>query len=209
MLELHRLQIHRNDAPLFVPLDMQVPAGQVGVVMGPSGVGKSTLLDAIGGHLARGFTISGDIVLAGMDLAGQAPQARRVGVIFQDPVLFPHLNVGQNLSFGIPRSTRNRRALVEGALRDAGMAGMADRDPATLSGGQMARVALMRGLLAEPRALLLDEPFAKLDTALRSEIRDFTLSHIAQAGIPALLVTHDPQDADAAAGPVVVLSPPA
>ncbi|WP_378942921.1 ATP-binding cassette domain-containing protein [Paracoccus sp. R86501] len=206
MLELRRLQIrHRQNEPLFAPLDLRVLPGQVGVVMGPSGVGKSTLLDAIGGHLAHDFTLDGEILLDGADLTGLGPQSRRIGVIFQDPVLFPHLSVGQNLSFGIPRAIRNRRDLVEQALSDAGMAGMADRDPATLSGGQMARVALMRGLLAQPRALLLDEPFSKLDAALRSDIRDFTFAHIAKAGIPALLVTHDPQDADAAHGPTLVL----
>lgn len=211
MLELCNLMItHKGTAPLFAPLNLTVPAGQVAVIMGPSGVGKSTLLDAIGGHLAPDFDVQGDVFLDGDSLLPLTAQARRVGLIFQDPVLFPHLSVGQNLSFGLPRDVKGRtarQAAVDAALADAGLTDMADRDPATLSGGQMARAALMRGLLARPRALLLDEPFSKLDTALRSEIRDFTFAHIRQAGIPGLLVTHDPQDAEAAGGPMVTLSP--
>jgi putative thiamine transport system ATP-binding protein len=211
MLELRNLMImHQGAAPLFAPLNLTVPAGQVAVIMGPSGVGKSTLLDAIGGHLAPEFTVQGDVLLDGHSLLPLTAQARRIGLIFQDPVLFPHLSVGQNLAFGLPRDVKGRaarRATVDTALADAGLTDMADRDPATLSGGQMARAALMRGLLARPRALLLDEPFSKLDTALRSDIRDFTFAHIRQAEIPGLLVTHDPQDADAAGGPLITLSP--
>ncbi|RJE79209.1 ATP-binding cassette domain-containing protein [Paracoccus sp. JM45] len=211
MLELRNLQIrHKNSDSLFAPLNLSIPAGQVAVVMGPSGVGKSTLLDAIGGHLAAGFQTKGDVLLQGRSLLPLTAQARRIGLIFQDPVLFPHLNVGQNLAFGLPRDIKGRskrRATVHKALSDAGLADMGDRDPATLSGGQMARAALMRGLLARPQALLLDEPFSKLDTALRAEIREFTFAHIRQAGIPGLLVTHDPQDAEAAGGPMLTLSP--
>jgi putative thiamine transport system ATP-binding protein len=210
MLKLRNLQIRHKDAgPLFAPLNLQIRAGQIAVVMGPSGVGKSTLLDAIGGHLGPDFTVQGDIQLDGNSLSSLTAQARRIGLIFQDPVLFPHLSVGQNLAFGLPRDVKGRqarRAIVDAALADAGLPDMADRDPATLSGGQMARAALMRGLLARPRALLLDEPFSKLDTALRCEIRDFTFAHIRQADIPGLLVTHDPQDANAACGPVITLT---
>lgn len=211
MLELRNLRIRHNGSdPLFAPLNLTIPKGQVAVIMGPSGVGKSTLLDAIGGHLTSGFNIEGDILLDGISLLPLSAQARHVGLIFQDPVLFPHLSVGQNLAFGLPAEVSKRqarRAIVDAALADAGLPDMADRDPATLSGGQMARAALMRGLLARPRALLLDEPFSKLDTALRCEIRDFTFAHIRQADIPGLLVTHDPQDAKAAYGPVITLTP--
>ena len=94
---------------------------------------------------------------------------------------------------------------VARALDQAGLSGMESRDPATLSGGQRARAALMRTLLAEPLALLLDEPFSKLDAALRAEMRSFTFAHIRERGIPALMVTHDPQDAEAAEGPMIQL----
>jgi putative thiamine transport system ATP-binding protein len=193
---------------LFAPLTLSVAPGTVATVMGPSGVGKSTLLDAIGGHLPAGFRASGRVVLDGRDLSMLPPEARGIGVLFQDALLFPHLSVGDNLAFGLAPRIRGhaaRRAAVEEALESAGLAGFHDRDPATLSGGQKARAALFRTLLAEPRALLLDEPFSRLDAGLRDDIRRFTFARVAERGIPALLVTHDPGDAEAAGGPVLTL----
>lgn len=197
-----------SDRPLFAPLTLSVPPGEVVTVMGPSGVGKSTLLDAIGGHLAHGFKIAGRVVLNGRDVTGLPAEARRIGILFQDALMFPHLSVGDNLAFGLTRAVRGRkarRAAVEAALEQAGLGGFHDRDPATLSGGQRARAALMRALLAEPAALLLDEPFSALDSQLRGEIRGFVFDHIRKRGIPALLVTHDLHDAKAAGGTVVTL----
>ena len=115
------------------------------------------------------------------------PSARRVGILFQDDLLFPHLSVGGNLAFALPAAVRERAraaARASQALAEADLAGFADRDPATLSGGQRARVALMRTLLAEPRALLLDEPFNRLDAALRGEIRAFVFDHARGARCP-------------------------
>lgn len=195
--------------PLFPPLTLTVRPGEVATVMGPSGIGKSTLLDAIAGHLTHGFFLAGSILLDGTDLAPLPAEARWVGLMFQDAALFPHLSVGDNLAFGLARSVRGRaarRAAVEAALERAGLSGMHDRDPATLSGGQRSRAALMRTLLAEPRALLLDEPFSKLDAALRAEMRAFTFEHIRSRDIPALMVTHDPADAEAANGPLIDLT---
>lgn len=193
--------------PLFAPLTLVISPGQVATVMGPSGIGKSTLLDAIGGHLAQGFTVSGQAVLNGQDLLTLPAEARRVGVLFQDALLFPHLSVGDNLAFGLAQSVtgRARKEAVDQALEQAGLAGFAARDPATLSGGQRARAALMRALLAKPLALLLDEPFSRLDADLRAEIRRFVFDHVRAQNIPALMVTHDASDADAAGGPVVTL----
>lgn len=199
----------RAAPPLFAPVSMQIGKGCVGTVMGASGVGKSTLLDAVGGHLGHGFSLSGDITLAGRALHGLPPEQRRVGLMFQDAVLFPHLSVGDNLAFGLSSRVKGRKARAEAvalALDQAGLGGLADRDPATLSGGQRARAALMRTLLAEPLALLLDEPFSKLDSGLRADMRAFAFAHIRDRGIPALMVTHDPDDAQAAGGPVVVLA---
>lgn len=208
-LELNAVSVTApNGKPLFAPLTLSVMAGEVATVMGPSGVGKSTLLDAIGGHLARGFTMAGTVRLCGEEIGCRPAEARRVGLVFQDAILFPHLCVGDNLAFGLPPALKGRaarRAAVEEALARAELGGLYERDPATLSGGQRARAALMRSILAEPLALLLDEPFSRLDAGLRAEMRSFAFDRIRQRGIPALMVTHDPSDAIAAGGSVTEL----
>jgi putative thiamine transport system ATP-binding protein len=199
-LKLDQLRI-AQDGRLMVALDISVAAGQVLTIMGPSGCGKSTALAAIVGALPPAFRMSGRIFLNGQDVTAQPTHARRMGLLFQDDVLFPHLSVAGNLGFGVPRGLRDRAARIEAALDAAGLSGMGARDPATLSGGQKARVALMRTLLSAPQALLLDEPFSKLDAGLRAQIRDFTF---AQArALPVILVTHDMEDARAAGGPII------
>jgi putative thiamine transport system ATP-binding protein len=130
------------------------------------------------------------------------PEKRRVGLLFQDDLLFPHLSVAGNLGFGL-KPGPNRARIIEAALADAGLAGFGQRDPATLSGGQRARVSLLRVLLSEPEALLLDEPFSKLDPALRAQFRNFVFDSARQAGLAVLLVTHDFEDAKAAGGPIL------
>lgn len=211
MLELDRLTVCLpGTGPIFAPVSLTVAPGQVATIMGPSGVGKSSLLDAIGGHLGRGFAVQGDVRLGGRSLLSRAAEDRRIGLLFQDAVLFPHLSVGDNLAFGLSprlRGRAERRAAVQAALAQAGLEGFHDRDPATLSGGQKVRAALMRTLLAAPEALLLDEPFARLDSGLRAEIRAFTFDHARHHAIPVLLVTHDAEDARAAGGPVIALRP--
>lgn len=212
-LALHNLTVTLAGAaaPVFAPVTLTIPAGTVATIMGPSGSGKSTLLAAIGGHLGRGDRVQGHAALNGTEILALPAEARRIGLLFQDAMLFPHLSVGQNLAFGLaPEVTGRaaRRAAVDAALDRAGMPGFHDRDPATLSGGERSRVALMRALLARPRALLLDEPFSRLDADLRDGLRRFVFDHLRDAGIPALLVTHDAADAAAAAGPVVRIGPP-
>ncbi|HEX2554330.1 MAG TPA: ATP-binding cassette domain-containing protein [Microvirga sp.] len=206
-LELRRVSIALRGARLVSSLSCTVALGEVVAVMAPSGSGKSTLLAYIGGFLDPVFTAEGEVVIGTQTITGLAPERRRVGILFQDDLLFPHLSVGDNLAFGLPggsgRAERRRR--VEEALASADLAGFAARDPATLSGGQRARVALLRTLMAEPRALLLDEPFGKLDRALRGEIRAFVFSHARERALPTLLVTHDDEDAAAAGGAVVRL----
>ncbi len=187
----------------LVSLDVTVKRGEVLTLMAPSGAGKSTALAAIIGTLPPAFTLTGRILLDGADMTEVPTRLRRIGLLFQDDVLFPHLSVGGNLGFALPPRTPDRKARIEAALASAGLAGFADRDPATLSGGQRARVALMRSLLAEPRALLLDEPFSRLDAGLRAQIRSFVFDRARMLGLPMILVTHDPEDARAAAGPLL------
>jgi putative thiamine transport system ATP-binding protein len=191
---------------VLLRIDALVEPGRVLSVMGPSGSGKSTLLAFISGTLDPAFEASGRVRIGARDVTALPPEARGIGIQFQDDLLFPHLSVGANLAFGIPKSPAmsraTRRARIDAALADAGLAGFAERDPATLSGGQRARAALMRTLLAEPRALLLDEPFNKLDAGLRHEFRRFVFDHAAARGLPTVLVTHDERDAADAGGPV-------
>ncbi|MGP1253699.1 MAG: ATP-binding cassette domain-containing protein [Kiloniellales bacterium] len=208
-LELQNLSLSLGGRRLFAPLSLTVQDGEIVTVMGASGSGKSSLLDFLCGTLDRNFATEGRVLLEGVDLASLPPERRRVGILFQDDLLFPHLSVGENLAFGLPpdlRDRSSRRAEIARALSDAGLEGFESRDPMTLSGGQRARVALLRTLLARPRALLLDEPFAKLDVGLRDRIRSFVFTHARAKGLPTLLVTHDPDDAQAAAGPVVALA---
>ena len=202
-LEITELSLSIGERKLFQPLSLSVARGEVATIMGPSGIGKSTLLAAIAGHLAPSITVTGHMTLEGQDLASLAPETREVGMIFQDPCLFPHLSLGDNLAFGLRASTDRtaRRADIEASLETAGLAGLYEADPDTLSGGQKSRASLMRSLLAEPRALLMDEPFSALDMELRDEMRRFVFAHIRARNIPAVLVTHDSTDAEAANGP--------
>jgi putative thiamine transport system ATP-binding protein len=204
-LVLDRLEVRAKDM-LIVAMDAVVKPGEVLTIMGPSGSGKSTALAAIIGTLGPDFSVSGRLVLDGCDVTALPTRARGIGLLFQDDVLFPHLSVGGNLAFAVPATLRGRqvrRAAIEAALAKAGLAGFADRDPGTLSGGERARVALMRTLLAEPKALLLDEPFSRLDAGLRDHIRAFVLDLIRAERIPAILVTHQSDDARAAGGRII------
>ncbi len=197
------------DGRELMKVNLTIAPGEVVTLMGPSGSGKSSLLGHICGTLPAQFTISGEVILDGMALDGCAPQDRHVGILFQDDLLFPHLSVGGNLAFALPSQVKgkaNRRERVEEALISAGMEGFYDRDPATLSGGQRARVALMRVLVSEPCALLLDEPFSKLDSGLRDQIRSFVFDLARKNGLPTLMVTHDPEDGAAAGGRVINLA---
>jgi putative thiamine transport system ATP-binding protein len=206
-LELDHISIRLAGREL-ISLTASIGPGEVLTVMGPSGSGKSTLLAFVAGFLDPAFSASGTVRLDGQDISQLPANLRRTAMLFQDPMLFPHMNVGENLLFAV-RAGKNqgteRRQLAEAALDEAGLTGFFGRDPATLSGGQKARAALMRVLLSQPKALLLDEPFSKLDTDRRSKIRDFVFEEAKQRRLPVLLVTHDAADADSAGGQVVTL----
>lgn len=204
-LQLQGLRLTLDGRPLIAQ-DCTIASGEVLTVMGASGSGKSTLLAAIIGAAAPSFTMQGKVILDGHDVSMLPTHQRRIGILFQEPMLFPHLSVGENLGFGLARSgeTRaQRRNAIAEALTQAGLEGFAPRDPATLSGGQKTRVALLRTLMAKPCALLLDEPFSRLDAALRAQIRSYVLDEARSRGLPVVLVTHDAEDARAAAGRIV------
>lgn len=199
----------RLDGRTLIDISASVAPGEVLTVMGPSGSGKSTLLHALAGSLAPVFELSGSVRLGDADVLSLPAETRRMGLLFQDPLLFPHLSVCGNVMIAIPRAVSKARGerqnLAEDALTAIGLEGYGPRDPATLSGGQAARVALQRTLLSGPRALLLDEPFSKLDAALRQEMRTLVFDHARARNLPVILVTHDPADAQAAGGEVFVL----
>lgn len=184
----------------------RVAPGEVLTVMGPSGSGKSTLLAYIGGFLDPAFQASGKVFAGGIELTALPPEERHAGILFQDPLLFPHMSVAGNLVFAIAPGVKGRASrivLAEATLAGVGLEGMGNRDPDTLSGGQKARVALARVLLSSPRALLLDEPFSKLDKDLRQQMRELVFAKARGASLPVILVTHDEADAAAAQGPVI------
>jgi putative thiamine transport system ATP-binding protein len=193
-----QLTVHTLASPkglLLRDLVLHIAPGTVHTLMGDSGSGKSSLLAAVCGTLDEDMRFEGSVQLNGRRIDTLPTQARRVGILFQDDLLFPHMTVRENLLFAVPRGeAAAREALVLQALRDVEMADSLHADPATLSGGQRARVALARALLAQPQALLLDEPFSRLDAALRVRMRALVFGLVKARGIPALLVTHDAED---------------
>lgn len=192
---------------LFPPVDMRVSPGTITSITGPNGAGKSSLLAFVCGTLPRDFEAHGRVLLGEQDITEAAPEARGIGILFQEPLLFPHLDVRGNLLFGLRSGggRRERNSIVLSALESMGIGKLGDRDPATLSGGQKARVALLRVLLSEPRALLLDEPFSALDDATRPVIRRLVFDEIRRRALPAMLVSHDGADVAETGGPVIVL----
>lgn len=180
-------------------LNLSVENGQIATLMGASGSGKSSILAAVAGTLSESLRFKGSVSLNGRRLDDLPTSHRNVGLLFQDDLLFAHMTVFENLLFAVPTSDtgedkKSRHETVKQALIEADLGGFGDRDPATLSGGQRARIALMRALLAKPKALLLDEPFSKLDAVLRERFKEFVFSHVRARNIPVLMVTHDRAD---------------
>ncbi len=208
-LRLDGVRVRRGGFALA--LDLAVAAGEVVAVVGPNGAGKTTLLRALAGlaPLDAGRVTLGDRVLDDAAVGLRAdPQDRRIGVVFQDLRLLPHLRARDDVAFGlrargVPRGEADARA-VEWLAR-VGLAGREDARPAALSGGQAQRVALTRALASEPDLLLLDEPLAAVDVAARDGLRELLRTHLAGFAGPALLVTHEPAEAIALGDRVVVI----
>lgn len=192
MLKVQNLTIE----PLFRQVNFCVPPGEIVTLMGPSGSGKSTLFSWMVGALSSDFKAQGELWLDESRCDTLPVETRGLGILFQDALLFDHFSVGQNLMLALPSRIKGeaRRERVEQALRSAGLENYSASDPATLSGGERARVSLLRALLAEPQALLLDEPFSRLDKALRTTFRTWVFDAVRARNIPAVLVTHDEED---------------
>ena len=208
-LQIKDLQLYRQ-GELLLSLDEQITGGEILTVMGPSGSGKSSLLNWLTGTLSSSFTATGEVWLNNENVSHLPTHLRHIGVLYQDALLFSHLSVAGNIAFAMPQSNKmgdrkQRSEKIEQALAQVGLAGMENRHPDNLSGGQQARVALLRTLLSAPKAILLDEPFSKLDTQLRVDTRQLVFEQIRTHKLPAIMVTHDYSDAEAANGKVIHL----
>lgn len=206
-LELKDISISVEGRVLFEKLSCDVKSGECLTIMGASGVGKSTLLDYISRGLGEEFEASGQVLIDGEAVEALPSNKRRIGILYQEDLLFPHMTVGENLAFGLSQEITgpDRKTRIAQALKDADLEGFEDRDPVTLSGGQRARVSCMRMLLSHPKVLLLDEPFSKLDPDLRDRFRRFVFSRVREEKLPVILVTHDQEDAAAAGGATIDL----
>ncbi len=205
-LQIKNCQLYRQNE-LLLSLNEQVNGGEILTIMGPSGSGKSSLLNWLTGTLPSSFKANGEVWLNGQNIDNTPPHLRHIGVLYQDALLFSHLTVAGNIAFAMPKGNKKQRIeKIAHALEQVGLKDMGNRHPDNLSGGQQARVALLRMLLSEPKAILLDEPFSKLDTQLRVDTRELVFSQIRDHKLPAIMVTHDHSDADAANGKLITLN---
>jgi len=205
MLELRHLSQNYGDRALLKDISLQVAAGEIVALLGPSGSGKSTLLGIVAGLQSP---LAGAVWFDGQDITQLPPEQRRFALMFQDFALFAHLNVLDNVAFGLIEQGQSKRAARTQALEMLTLFGLADHAQHKvwhLSGGEQQRVALARALITQPRALLLDEPFSALDADLRANLRDEFRTRIQVAGMPTLLVTHDESEARAMAARAVRL----
>ena len=208
MLEINNISHTYSNNKVLESVSFNVKPASLCCITGPSGCGKTTLLRIIAGltALQSGYVKLNNQTLANSDF-NCPPEKRKIGMVFQNPSLFPHLNVFHNISFGlhgIPKDIIQNK--VDYLLKLIGLEGLRDRYPHQLSGGQQQRVSIARALAPEPNLMLLDEPFANLDQSLRREIREELLLILKEAMIPILMVTHDPEEVLLIADSMVLLS---
>jgi ABC-type Fe3+/spermidine/putrescine transport system ATPase subunit len=199
MLEIRQISQNYGARVLLQEVNLYIAAGEIVALLGQSGSGKSTLLSLVAGLQAP---LAGSVWFGGQDITQWPPERRRFALMFQDFALFPHLNVLDNVAFGLleqRQDKRQARAQAQAMLDLFGLSAQAQQKTWQLSGGEQQRVALARALVTHPRALLLDEPFSALDADLRTSLRDEFRTRIQGAGMPTLLVTHDASEARAMA----------
>ena len=199
MLELRNISLKwfsSKEKPFIKDLNIKVNNGKILTIFGSSGIGKSSLINVIAGVYESNLLFTGDILLNNKKITNTLPEKRKIGLLLQDGVLFPHLSVEQNLIFGIKKSLTNKEKylLINEHLIKANMEGFENRYPNTLSGGQKSRVACLRAILSEPDALLLDEPFSSIDPEQRNSFRLFVANQVREKKISCILVTHDESD---------------
>lgn len=205
MLELRHISQNFGDRALLKDINLRVASGEIVALLGSSGSGKSTLLSIVAGLQPP---LAGSVWFEGKDITRLPPEQRRFALMFQDFALFPHLNVLDNVAFGLVEQRQDKRSARARALDMLTLFGLAEHAQHKvwhLSGGEQQRVALARALITQPKALLLDEPFSALDADLRTNLRDEFRTRIEAAGMPTLLVTHDESEARAMAARAVRL----
>jgi len=205
MLEIDRISHSYQQSPILGDLSLSLNAGDIGCVVGPSGCGKTTLLRCIAGFewLTAGRIILDGVLQSSADTL-VPPEKRRIGMVFQDYALLPHLTVRRNVSFGL-HGKPGAAAVVADMLHRVGLSKLAERYPHELSGGQQQRVAIARALAPSPSLLLMDEPFSNIDAGMRSELGAELMSLFREVGTTVLVVTHDHQDAFALADKLGVI----
>lgn len=204
-LAVHDLVIGHAGETYAGPLTFELAAGEVLAVVGPSGIGKSTLLSTILGWVPP---VSGRVLVDGIDITTVPIHQRGVGIVFQEPLLFPHLTVGRNVGYGLRLRRQPDSARVAELLTWLDLPGLENRRVDTLSGGQAQRVALARALAPRPGVLLLDEPFSALDTDLRERLARDVATMLRHEQIAAIHVTHDLAEAEVMADRVLALAAP-
>lgn len=205
-LEVMNIQKEYEGSPLLKGISFEVKTGEVLCLLGRSGSGKSTLLRIIAGIESAEH---GEVLWNGEDMCEVPTHLRRFGLMFQDYALFPHLNVHDNIAFGLKMQGENKQVIeqkVSAALEQVNLAGFGKRSVSDLSGGEQQRVALARALAPEPRLLMLDEPLAALDRALRAQLQEELRQVLHRAGIPAIYVTHDQDEALALGDRIALLN---
>ena len=206
ILELDAVSHRYDDESAVEAVSFGAGSGELVGVLGPSGCGKTTLVRAIAGHL---HPTAGRVLLRGTDVTDDPPESRRIGLVFQEPTLYPHMTVSENVAYGVAAREHNlerRSAVVTEYLRLMGLADRGDASPRDLSGGQRRRVELARALAPEPDLLVLDEPLSALDRSLRTRLREEIGRIHRETGVSTLFVTHNQPDAMAVADRLVVMA---
>ena len=180
----------KEKKPLIKNLNFKVKKGQILLISGKSGLGKSTLLDLISGFHDNNLIWTGKIYLDKIDITNISIQNKRIGYMLQDYFLFPHFNVKNNLIFSLPKQTRNKKEQVMNYLEQINMVKFSNHYPSQLSGGQKARIACLRAIISNPNALLLDEPFSSLDKKTMKSFQKFLFDYVKNLNIPCVIVSH-------------------